>query len=193
MKIHCLYDKLLPIGELKPHPKNRNKHPNEQIERLAKVLGFQGWRYPIKVSNRSGFITSGHGRLAAAKLRGWASVPVNFQDYDSEEQEIADVTSDNAIASWAELDFAAINMDVTDLGPDFDIDHLGLKNFLLEPAEKFIADDHWSEDFEAPDQYSRIILTIYDDSRRDELLKLLKIEKVKKSANNMQWSARWPQ
>jgi DNA modification methylase len=135
MKIHCLFDRLIPVEELKAHPKNRNKHPKEQIERLAKVLEYQGWRYPIKVSKRSGFITSGHGRLEAAIHAGWNTVPVNYQDYDSDEQEYADLQADNAIALWAELDFSGINADIGSLGPDFDIDLLGIKNFTIDVAE----------------------------------------------------------
>src|ERR1035437_2514888 len=51
-------------------------------------------------------------------------------------QEYADVQADNAIASWAELDLSGINADIADLGPDFDIDVLGLKDFTLDVAEK---------------------------------------------------------
>lgn len=137
MNIHCLYDLLVGIPALKPHPKNRNKHPEDQIKRLARILEYQGWRYPVKVSKQSGFITSGHGRILAAKLNGWSEVPVNLQDYENEEQEYADVQADNAIASWAELDLAGINADLENLGPDFDIAMLGLKNFMLEPADKY--------------------------------------------------------
>jgi hypothetical protein len=135
MIVRCLYDRLVLLSELRPHPKNRNKHPEDQIKMLAKILQYQGWRYPIKVSKLSGYITTGHGRLEAARLNGWSEVPVNFQDYDNPDQEYADVQSDNAIASWAELDLAGINNDVPDLGPDFDIDMLGVKNFLIDPAD----------------------------------------------------------
>ena len=136
MKIHCQYSALVKIKDLKLHPKNRNTHPKDQIERLAKILEYQGWRYPIKVSNRSGFITSGHGRLDAAKHLGWKEVPVSFQDYESDEQEYADLQADNAIASWSELDLSGINSDLTDLGPDFDIDLLGIEHFKIDIAEK---------------------------------------------------------
>lgn len=136
MKINCLYDKLVPVSDLNAHPKNPNAHSKEQIERLAKILNYQGWRYPVKVSKRSGFITSGHGRLEAAKLNGWTEVPVNFQDYESEEQERADIVSDNAIAEWSELDLSMINADIGDLGPYFDVTLLGLKDFEIEPADK---------------------------------------------------------
>lgn len=136
MMIHCPYDDLVSVGELTPHPKNRNAHPKEQIKRLAKILEYQGWRYPIKVSKRSGFITSGHGRLEAAKLLRLETVPVSFQDYTDEAQEYADLQSDNAIASWAELDLSGINSDLIDLGPDFDLDLLGIKDFVLDLSEK---------------------------------------------------------
>jgi DNA modification methylase len=136
MKVRCSHDELVDISKLKAHPDNRNDHPQDQIERLAKILEYQGWRYPVKVSNQSGFITSGHGRVLAAKHLGWKQVPVNFQDYDNEDQEYADIVSDNAIASWSELDLSTINSDIGDLGPDFDIDLLGIKDFVIEPADK---------------------------------------------------------
>lgn len=131
MKIHCSYNKLIPIDEIKPHPKNANKHPDDQIERLAKILNYQGWRYPVKVSKQSGFVTSGHGRVAAAKLNQWTQVPVNFQDYESPEQEYADLQADNSIALWADLDLSQINEDLKDLG-SFDVDLLGIENLNLE-------------------------------------------------------------
>lgn len=134
--IHCQYSKLVKINELKPHPDNPNQHSDAQVERLAAILKYQGWRYPIKVSNLSGFITSGHGRLLGAKKLGLKEVPVSYQDYESEEQEYADVVSDNAIASWAELNLANINSKVEMLGPDFDIDLLGIKDFTIDVAEK---------------------------------------------------------
>lgn len=126
---------LLPIGELKPNPKNRNKHPREQIERLKKLIQYQGFRQPIIVSNRSGLMVVGHGRLEAAKELGMTHVPVIFQDFESEEQEYAFSISDNAVASWSELDLSGINMDIPDLGPDFDLELLGMKDFELVPPE----------------------------------------------------------
>lgn len=52
VKIQCLFDAMTPVGDLKAHPKNRNKHPDDQIKRLADILKYQGWRYPVKVSKR---------------------------------------------------------------------------------------------------------------------------------------------
>lgn len=149
MQVHCSHSKLVSINELKPHPKNRNEHPKDQIKRLAQIIDYQGWRYPIKVSKRSGYVTSGHGRIEAAKLNKYKEVPVDYQDYESDDQEYADVQSDNAIASWAELSLAGINSDLAELDPSFDIDLLGIKDFVLEPAEKFEAQ---TDEDEIPDE-----------------------------------------
>jgi hypothetical protein len=135
---------LVSISELKPHPHNPNTHSPEQIERLSKILNFQGWRFPIKVSKLSGFITSGHGRLDAAKLLGETHVPVSFQEYENQDQEKADLVSDNSIAAWSELDFSSINSMLADFDPSFEIDLLGIKNFTVDAVDKII------DDFEEP-------------------------------------------
>lgn len=135
MIVHCLYDELLEPKKLKPHPRNPNKHDKSQIERLIQILMYQGWRYAVKVSKRSGFITSGHGRVEAAILMAW-KVPVVYQDYENEDQEFADIIADNAIASWSRLDFSAINLEIPNFDPSFDIDLLGIKNFKIDVAEK---------------------------------------------------------
>lgn len=151
MNIRCAHTDVLPIKDLKLkfHPKNPNQHPDDQIDRLAKVLPYQGIRKAAVISRRSGLITAGHGRILAAERAGLESYPVDYQEYDSDEQEYADLTADNAIASWSELDLAGINSHVPDLGPDFDLDMLGIKDFVLEPAEKFEAQ---CDEDEVPEQ-----------------------------------------
>lgn len=126
------------IDDLVGHPKNPNRHDKEQIERLAKLITYQGWRLPIIVSKQSGYIVSGHGRLEAAKSMGLNEVPVTYQDFADDEMEYAFLVSDNSIASWAELDLSSINTHVGELGPDFDIQLLGLDNFTIDVADKNI-------------------------------------------------------
>jgi DNA modification methylase len=137
IKIRSKDISIIPINKLVLNPKNNNKHPKEQIERLAQLIEFQGFRNPVVVSNRTGFVVAGHGRIEAAKKLGIKDVPVMFQDFENEAQEYAYLTSDNAIASWSELDLSAVNTEMLDLGPDFDIDMLGIKDFVIEPIEKF--------------------------------------------------------
>lgn len=101
--IHCAHDKAVETASLIPHPRNPNKHPKEQIRLLAKVIERQGWRLPIVVSERSGFIIKGHGRLAAALLLGCETVPVDFQPYASEAEEWADMIADNPLLNLPRL------------------------------------------------------------------------------------------
>lgn len=129
-------DEIIEIVELKPHPKNANKHSKEQIERLAKLLKYQGFRKPIIVSALSDFIVTGHGTIEAAKLNGWTTVPVSFQDFEDEAQEYAHMIADNAVASWSDLDLSMINNDFSDFGPELDIELLGVEHFDLDPESK---------------------------------------------------------
>ena len=134
--IHCKYDTLADPRTLQDHAKNRNKHSDEQIERLAKLYGYHGVRHPIIVSSLSGCIVAGHGRKLAAIKAGIKEMPVVFQSFADEVAEYAFIQADNAIASWADLDLAGINADLGDLGPDFDLEMLGIEDFTLDLAEK---------------------------------------------------------
>lgn len=139
MKVHCKYDELIPVSDLKPYPKNRNEHSKEQIDRLAKILSYQGIRAPI-VCTRDKVIAKGHGTLQAIKKNKWKNAPIVYQDFENEDQLYSFVQSDNAIASWSELDFSGINEDIGSLDPSFDIDLLGIKNFTIEVADKGLCD-----------------------------------------------------
>lgn len=101
--VFCAFDEITPVEDLRPNPKNPNRHPENQVELLAKVIEAQGWRQPVKVSTRSGLIVSGHGRYQAALLLG-CPVPVDLQDYPSEAEELADLLADNRIAELSEMD-----------------------------------------------------------------------------------------
>lgn len=121
---------------LKPSPDNPNDHTQEQIERLAEILLYQGFRSPIVVSNQTGNITTGHGRTLAAIHANMNQVPVSYQDFDDWDQEYSYIVADNAIAEWATLDLSKINTQIPDLGL-IDINLFGLKSFEIEPMDKF--------------------------------------------------------
>ena len=102
--VFCAHDAIVAIEKLIPNPKNPNTHPDAQIQALGRIIRQTGWRAPITVSKRSGFIVKGHGRLAAAKLEGLTEVPVDYQNYTNEAEEYADLVADNRIAELAEID-----------------------------------------------------------------------------------------
>lgn len=141
MQIHCKFDQLKDPFSLKNHPRNRNMHGEDQIERLSELYKYHGIRHPIIVSTLSNCIVAGHGRKLAAIRAGIKEMPVVFQDFDSSEAEYAFLQADNAIAAWSELDLKGINTDLADLGPDFDINMLGIQGFTLDVAEKTFEGD----------------------------------------------------
>lgn len=99
--IRCACTSLEDPRTLRPNPRNPNEHPPEQIRLLLKIIDSTGWRNPIVVSKRSGLVTKGHGRLEAALFGNHSQVPVDFQDYASEEEETADVLADNLVGEFA--------------------------------------------------------------------------------------------
>jgi hypothetical protein len=132
------------------NPRNPNKHPDSQIKLLAKIMAHQGWRSPIVVSNRSGFITKGHGRLMASRLNGWTSAPVDRQDYANEADEYADMVADNKIQELSETDNSAVIAAIKEM-PDIDLELLGYDDItFLNPN---IAPMDLSETFEEPKKF----------------------------------------
>jgi len=131
-----------------PWNKNANKHSDEQIERLGKLIQHSGFRDPLFVSKRSGYLIYGHGRLLCTKKIGLKEVPVIYQDFKDEAEEFQFSVSHNAIAkdSWSTLDLSMVNAELPELGPDFDLDMLGIKNFTLDLNEDFDMDDELSDD-----------------------------------------------
>lgn len=102
--VFCAHDAIVKTSELKPNPKNPNQHPPEQVKLLGAIIRGQGWRGPITVSTRSGLIVRGHGRLMAAQLEDLAEVPVDYQNYANEAEEMADLVADNRIAELSDPD-----------------------------------------------------------------------------------------
>ena len=105
---YCACTESRPIEALVPHPANPNTHPDAQIALLANIIKAQGWRNPIVVSDRSGYIIKGHARRLAALKLGLTEVPVDLQHYADEATEMADMIADNRIAELAEIDDALL-------------------------------------------------------------------------------------
>jgi DNA modification methylase len=148
IKIDCAFDSLVPIEKLVRHPRNNNRHSIEQIDALSKLIKAHGFRHSLVVSNRSGFIVAGHGRLEAALKLGIKELPVDYQDFSSEAEEYQCLTADNEIARWAELDYQNIYDTLKEL-PDVDVSLLGIEDFKL-PEEEIIPQCDEDEVPEAP-------------------------------------------
>lgn len=147
--IHCTYTDLADPTTLVPNPCNPNQHPKRQIELLAKIISTQGWRAPITVSNQSGFVVRGHGRLQAALLLGVDKVPIDRQDYKSDADEWADLVADNRIAELANIDDTELAKLLQDIGnTDLDINLTGytdkqIDNLLADVRAEAVTEDNF--------------------------------------------------
>jgi hypothetical protein len=138
MKILCKYDELLPLHKIIPNPKNPNEHSTDSTDFLAKNIDYQGIRWPIIISNRSGFIAAGHGRLYAAQQLKYASFPVVYQDFETEAQEYEFLVADNKLAEFSSTNEDLVLKALKDL-PEIKIDMLampGLEDSIDDEAVK---------------------------------------------------------
>lgn len=127
--------RIVPLSSVRLNPRNRNKHTKEQIDRLCKIIKYQGFREPITISNQSGLCAAGEGRVLAMQKLGAESIAAIYEDFDSPDMEYAHLVADNEIARWATLDTAGVNFDLAELdGVAFDLDMLGIKDFVLDPS-----------------------------------------------------------
>ena len=158
-EVRCEFTRMASVDELKQNPRNPNTHPAGQIALLAKVLRHQGWRAPIIVSNQSGLIVVGHGRLEAAQMLGLDVVPVDDQDFVTPEDEWAHMLADNRIAELAEMDLAglkdligeldtgAMDLDLT----GFDEETLGkMMTATVAPGDFQVVDENIETAHECP-------------------------------------------
>jgi len=152
---YCRYDSLADPSGLIEHPKNPHLHPDKQVKALSHVIDLVGWRNNVVVSKASGFIVYGHCRRLTAILRG-ELVPVEYQDFGSEAEELAALMADNLIPELAENDaeLKASNLDeLSEL--DFDIASL---DDDLEPMED---DDPEIPEIEISDKLSLERVTLF--------------------------------
>lgn len=158
IEIKCAYTEMWDLEKIVPHPRNTNKHPKKQIDALAKIIKARGFRHPLIVSKRSGFLIAGHGRLETAQLLGMEQVPVDLQDFESEAEEFVFLNADNNIARYAEFDEQSMieNMKEMDLDLiEFDFDDVGLVDFNFSIGE--LAE---LEDEKKPEQEKKFIIEV---------------------------------
>lgn len=161
VEVWCAFDELVDIASLKPNPKNPNKHPDTQIELLSKNIKYLGWRHPITVSKRSGFIVAGHGRLMAATALGVKIVPVDYQDFNSDADEMATLVADNRLSELSETSEDELKKILAELEGNIDIDLTGFSESDVEQILRNLDAGNIDED-DVPDVSENPISKIGD-------------------------------
>ena len=174
--VFCSHDEIVELEKIIPNPKNPNEHPDDQVELLAKIIKATGWRQPITVSKRSGFVVKGHGGLLAAIRGGMTAAPVDFQDYASEAEEYADLVSDNRLAELSEIN----NEKLRDIFADVDfsetsIDLTGYTEDELAALFEEVEESEEDEEIEGEIKFTEVLreehnyIVLYFDNEVDWL------------------------
>ncbi len=85
------------IASLRPHARNARTHSKKQIKQIAASIERFGFTNPVLVSD-DGEIIAGHGRVEAAKLINWRTMPTLALSHLSEAERRAYVLADNKLA-----------------------------------------------------------------------------------------------
>ena len=118
-----LADKLehWPIERLLPYIRNARTHSEAQIAQIAASIAEFGFTAPI-LAGSDGVIVAGHGRLAAARKLGLATVPVVVLEHLTPTQRRALVIADNKIAENAGWEEELLRLELAELQEaDFDL------------------------------------------------------------------------
>jgi hypothetical protein len=119
---------------LKPNPRNARTHSKRQVRQIADSIGVFGFTMPLLIDETDTVIT-GHGRLAAAKVRGLSKVPVIVLKGLSEAKKRALLLADNKIAENAGWNRELLAMELPELAELLINEDLDISITGFEPVE----------------------------------------------------------
>ena len=104
----------VPPASLAGYQRNARRHSKRQIAQIAESIRAFGFVSPLLV-DKAGEIIAGHGRLAAARQLGRATVPVVRIEHLDEAQKRALRLADNKLAELAGWDETLLALEFSDL------------------------------------------------------------------------------
>jgi hypothetical protein len=198
---------LVPIATLRPHPRNYQMHPDDELDHLKQSLTTHGVYRNVVVA-RDGTILAGHGVVVAAAQLGWTQMPVRRLDLAPDDPRALKVLiGDNEMARLSLRDDRALTemlKEITEavapdldalLGTGFDATMLAALTYTTRPASE-IADKDTAAQWVGMPEYDesteppKLVLafrTAEDRERCGALLGLTLADPEKKTL-----SAWWP-
>ena len=116
---------MMAVSALRPYAKNARTHSKKQIRQIAGSIKEFGFTNPVLVSDDAEII-AGHGRVEAAKLLGWQTVPTLRLSHLNAAQRRAYVLADNKLALNAGWDREVLAIELQALiDLDFNVEIAG--------------------------------------------------------------------
>lgn len=119
------------LDRIVPYDRNPKRHPEVQIEKLARHIAEVGWDQPIVVDENN-LILKGHGRRLAALKLGLKEVPVIVKAGLSELLKKKIRIADNKLSDsgWVP---EMLKLELEDLRlEDMDLESIGFQNYEIE-------------------------------------------------------------
>lgn len=126
-----------PIAQLVPFSNNARTHSKHQTRQIADSIRAFGFTNPVLIDERN-TIVAGHGRVAAAKLLGFDSVPTIRIDHLTQDQIRAYVLADNKLAENAGWDQAILAIELQHLIVSSEIPDVTLTGFEVPEIDLII-------------------------------------------------------
>jgi hypothetical protein len=177
--------KLVPLAQLKPHPRNPRRHDRGEIDALKASILEYGFTEPLIRQQSSGYVVAGAGRLQAAGelaeegklarieftpgVRLGGCLPVVDKAL-TDRQALAYCIADNRITERGTWDFPLVkDILITDLGLTADVASFDLPTgFDLPELRRFVVDAP-GVSFDSALQY-RVIVDATSEQHQAELI-----------------------
>lgn len=104
----------IPIGSIKPNPRNAKDHPEAQVSRVGASIHEFGFTNPIKIDENN-VIISGHGRYLAARELGLMTVPCIQLSYLTAIQKKGLALAENKLAELGVWNVDILQADLSEL------------------------------------------------------------------------------
>jgi ParB-like chromosome segregation protein Spo0J len=178
---------MLAIAELRPHPRNYNAHPEDQIEHIVESIREHGVYRNIVVA-RDGTILAGHGVVEAARRAGKVHVPGYRLDLDPYEPRALKVLAgDNEVAHLSAKDdrlLSEILREIKDndidglLGTGYDEMMLANLIFVTRPESEIRDFDEAAEwvgmpEYDGGERPLRVMVSFRNEEDRAEFARIL--------------------
>lgn len=195
---------MINIGELKPHPKNYQQHPDEQLQHVVKSIENYGVYKNVVISSDN-FILAGHGVVQAAKSLNIKSIPVKRLKFDHDDTNaIKLMIGDNEIEHLADKDDRLLTellgeiKNVNDLiGTGYDEMMLANLVFVTRPQseiEDFNSAAHWVDmpEYENQETVYKVIVSFRSIEDKNEFLSMINADELVLSNKKKTTSTWWP-
>lgn len=198
------------IDDLKPHPRNYQVHPEDQLRHIIRSIETHGFYRNVVVA-RDNTILAGHGVVEAAKKMGKLRVPVIRLDVDpASPRALKVLTSDNEISHLAEADDRALTELLREImgaeqggleGTGYNEQQLAALAMVTRPASEiadFDAATEWlgMPEYDSGEYPIKLVVCFPTMEARQKYIETVSgLEEecfTKRGEKSKTWSATWP-